>query len=67
MEINKTLLDQNETLDNIKNRRSIRSFADKPVSEKDISTILLAANMAPSAHNQQSWRFIVIKNRLKRS
>lgn len=35
-------------------------FLDKPVSDKDIKTILHAANQAPSAHNQQSWRFIVL-------
>jgi len=36
-------------------------FTDQDVSESDISTILNAANQAPSAHNQQSWRFIVLR------
>jgi nitroreductase len=52
---------KNETLISIKNRRSVRMFIDKPVSEHDLKTILHAANQAPSAHNQQSWRFIVLK------
>jgi nitroreductase len=54
-------LSQNETLASIKNRRSIRMFTDKPVSDHDLKTILHAANQAPSAHNQQSWRFIVLR------
>jgi nitroreductase len=65
MELNESLFSRNETLENIKNRRSTRAFTDEPVSEKDISTILQAANMAPSAHNQQSWRFVVIRGRKK--
>ena len=38
---------------------------DKPVSARDLETILNAANQAPSAHNQQSWRFIVLKDQKK--
>ena len=52
---------KNSTLLSIKNRRSVRMFLDKPVSDKDLQTILNAANQAPSAHNQQSWRFVVIR------
>jgi len=49
----------------IKNRRSVRMFIDKPVKDEDLKTILHAANQAPSAHNQQSWRFIVLKGEKK--
>jgi nitroreductase len=56
-----TYLLKNETLLSIKNRRSVRMFIDKPVSEEDLKTILHAANQAPSAHNQQSWRFVVLR------
>ncbi|HSW64071.1 MAG TPA: nitroreductase family protein [Dissulfurispiraceae bacterium] len=55
----------NETLKTIRNRRSIRSFTDQPVTDKQIQVLLSAANEAPSAHNQQSWRFIVLRNRKK--
>lgn len=54
------------TLQAIEQRRSIRSFMDRPVSEEDLLTILRAANQAPSAHNQQSWRFVVIRGQRKR-
>ncbi|APG28113.1 nitroreductase [Syntrophotalea acetylenivorans] len=54
------------TLQAIEQRRSIRSFMDHPVSEEDLLTILRAANQAPSAHNQQSWRFVVIRGQRKK-
>jgi nitroreductase len=55
----------NETLLSIKNRRSVRMFTDTPVSDKDLRMILHAANQAPSAHNQQSWKFVVLKDEKK--
>lgn len=55
----------NETLKTIRNRHSIRSFTADPVSNEQIQTLLEAANQAPSAHNQQSWRFIVLRNEKK--
>lgn len=56
----------NQTIETIYKRHSIRNFTDQEISETDLRTILNAANMAPSAHNQQSWRFIVIKGEKKR-
>jgi nitroreductase len=41
-------------------------FTNKPISDAHLQIILNAANMAPSAHNQQSWRFIIIKGEKKR-
>lgn len=53
----------NETLQTIRRRHSIRQFQDLPVDEALIKIILDAANQAPSAHNQQSWRFIVLREK----
>jgi nitroreductase len=39
---------------------------DSPVPDEHLKIILEAANQAPSAHNQQSWRFIVIKGEKKK-
>ena len=36
-------------------------FTERAVGDEDLNTILEAANRAPSAHNQQSWRFIVLR------
>jgi nitroreductase len=56
----------NEMLATIQSRRSIRNFIpDKDVADSDITAILRAANQAPSAHNQQSWRFIVLRGSKK--
>jgi len=52
----------NETLQVIENRHSIRMFTKQEVSDDHINVLLQAANEAPSAHNQQSWRFIVMRN-----
>ncbi|UCC95336.1 MAG: nitroreductase family protein [Candidatus Omnitrophota bacterium] len=51
----------------IKKRRSIRSYLDRAVEEEKIRKILEAARLAPSASNRQEWRFIVVRDRAKRS
>jgi nitroreductase len=55
----------NETLQAIKNRRSIRVFTKDEIHDSQIDILLAAANEAPSAHNQQSWRFIVLREKKK--
>ena len=45
----------------------MRAFSERPVSNDDLKKILDAANQAPSAHNQQSWKFIVIRNEKKKA
>jgi nitroreductase len=46
----------------VANRKSVRAFKDKDVSEEIISRLLEAARLAPSASNRQEWRFIVVRN-----
>jgi nitroreductase len=43
----------------IQTRRSVRQFTDEPVTAEQIDTLLRAAMAAPSASNQQPWRFVV--------
>jgi len=40
-------------------RKSVRSYLDKPVSRSDIEEIISYAGMAPSAINLQPWEFII--------
>ncbi len=47
-------------LDFIGLRRSIRKYQAKSVPKKMVEEILTAAGWAPSAHNAQPWRFIVL-------
>ncbi len=44
-------------------RRSVRVFTEEPVEQTHIDHMIQAAIQAPSAKNQQPWRFIVVKNR----
>jgi len=45
------------------NRRSIRSYRDEAVTEEQVEQILRAAMAAPSAGNQQPWEFVVVTDR----
>ena len=46
----------------VKRRRTIRDFSDRPVSEEVIKNAILAAGTAPSGANQQPWHFVVVAN-----
>ncbi len=45
-----------------KNRRSVRDYSPREISSKVLFEILEAARWAPSAHNAQPWRFIVVRD-----
>ena len=51
-----------ETLEAIKTRRSIRKYRAEPVPEEKLEQILDAGRWAPSAHNSQPWKFIVLRD-----
>jgi nitroreductase len=52
-----------DTLEAILTRRSVRTYTDEPVTERNIQTMLRAAMNAPSAGNQRPWHFVVINKR----
>lgn len=47
----------------ILSRRSIRKYADEPISDEAVEALLRAAMHAPSGVNEQPWHFVVIKDR----
>jgi len=49
--------------DAIKQRYSVRSYKDRPISNDDLMKILEAARLAPSAKNLQEWRFVVVRDK----
>jgi len=58
-----------EFLSLVKQRQSVRKYANRPVEKDKLERCLEAARLAPSACNAQPWTFIVvddagIKNRL---
>ena len=44
----------------IQSRRSIRKYREQPVEREKILACIEAARLAPSAENQQPWRFVVL-------
>lgn len=46
----------------IKRRRTIREFSDRPVSREIIEFCVKSAGTAPSGANMQPWHFVVISN-----
>jgi F420 biosynthesis protein FbiB-like protein len=48
--------------DFLRSRRSIRRFLSQPIPPEMVQDLLKTATYAPSAHNLQPWRFVVIEN-----
>lgn len=52
-----------ELLEGIRTRRSVRTFADRPVSRETLTEIIATARFAPSWKNTQTARYVVIDDR----
>lgn len=52
----------NHVIEAIQQRRSVRSYEDRPVPKDVLNTIISAGNQAPSAMNSQPWRFVVVED-----
>lgn len=50
----------------IETRRSIRRYLDKPVEDEKLKKVLEAGRLAPSARNNQEWKFVVVRDPAKR-
>ncbi|MCI0519919.1 MAG: nitroreductase family protein [Chloroflexi bacterium] len=46
----------------LRERRSVRRFTPQPLARECIESVLAAATFAPSAHNRQPWRFVVVED-----
>jgi len=46
----------------IKQRRTVREFSDKPVSKEVIENCIRTAGTAPSGANLQPWHFVVVSD-----
>jgi len=46
----------------VRRRRTVRDFSDKPVAREVIENALLAAGTAPNGANMQPWYFSVVSN-----
>lgn len=50
-------------MQNILQRKSVRSFTSEPVSREQIDTLLRAAMAAPTGRDMRPWKFVVIDER----
>jgi nitroreductase len=54
------MIDAEKMLELIISRQSDRKYSNKPVAKEQLSRIIEAGRMAPSACNAQPWKFIVV-------
>lgn len=52
----------NMLLEEIKKRKSVRSYSEEKISDETLNEILEAGRLAPSWVNVQPWKFIVIRD-----
>ena len=50
----------NETLENLKQRRSVRAYTDRPVARQVLEDIVDFGRLAATAMNDQPWEFVVV-------
>ncbi len=50
-------------LEAIEKRYSVRHYKDQPVEEDKLTEVLEAARLAPSGHNFQPWKLVVVRDR----
>lgn len=49
----------------VKKRRTIYEFENKNINKSNLKKILEAGRWAPSPHNKQPWKFVVVKDKNK--
>ena len=59
------LLDYDSLINVFRARRSIRRYQEKPVPIEEIEAIIDASKYAPSAHNNQSWEYLIYSEKEK--
>ncbi len=50
-----------------KSRHAVKHFDGKKIPTVDVKQIISAASLAPSAHNIQSWHFVIVESDEKRA
>ena len=56
-------MDYTTFLELVSTRRSVREFADRRVERPEVERLIDAARWAPSNHNRQGWKFLVLEDR----
>jgi len=50
-------------LEVIRKRYSCRSYQERPIEQEKLDILFEAARLAPSARNEQDWRFVVVTDK----
>ncbi|MEG1580163.1 MAG: nitroreductase family protein [Bacteroidaceae bacterium] len=50
-------------LDLVKQRRSIRTFTEEPLTEEQVVELMKAALMSPSSKSTRGWDFVLVDNK----
>jgi nitroreductase len=58
-----TRMDEMDTLEAIRKRRSIRRYTEDAIPKADLETIVDAGRLAATGSNRQPWDFVVVTNR----
>jgi nitroreductase len=56
------ILKSQHFLNEMKSRRSVRHFSDKPIPLVAIKNIIMTAASGPSGANKQPWKFIIVQD-----
>ena len=59
----KDMSENSSILEVIHQRKSVRNYTDKKVSEEQLKTLVRAGMAAPTAVNKQPWSFVVVNDR----
>lgn len=59
---NEVLSNSKKFLLEMKQRRSVRHFSDRPIPLEAIKNIITTAATAPSGANKQPWKFVIVQN-----
>jgi nitroreductase len=57
-------MENNQILDMIRSRKSVREFTDQAIEDTTINNILEAGRQAPSGLNNQPWCFIIVRDKI---
>ncbi|MCC8017120.1 MAG: nitroreductase family protein, partial [Lachnospiraceae bacterium] len=52
-----------ELVEGILNRRSIRRYTDRHITDEELHTILCAAMAGPTCANKRDWSFLIVRDK----
>ncbi len=61
--IHSLLIERGDLQTWLRSRISVRQFSEQPVPRNTLYQIIETATWAPSAHNRQPWRFVILESK----